>query len=105
MNAKKEKWSHLAKEYVASIFPNLGIINGLIYGLKVSAGKNIKFFAQKYENNTCQYLIKISDWSEVSRPFAEKLLEDPDEFKVIKRNSNKYLKELVAYAKKINHTK
>jgi hypothetical protein len=105
MNAKKEKWSHIAKEYVVSLFPNLGITNGFVNGVKVAVGQNLKFFSQKYENNTCQYLVKRSDYARVSKPFAEKLLANPDEFKIIKNSLIKYLKELVLYSKKINRTK
>ena len=105
MDPNKEKWSHLAEEYVVSLFPNSGIISGLTSGVKLYAGRNLKFFAQRYENNSCQYLMKKSDWEQTSLPWAEKLLAKPAEFKKVKREIDNRLKALLIFANQVNKTK
>ncbi len=102
MNPKNEKWSHIAKEYVVSLFPNIMLAEAFINGVNKSAEKNLKFWAQRYEDNSCQYLAKKSDWAKVSGPFAKKVLGSPEFLGVIMKKMQENLKTSLAFAAKVN---
>lgn len=102
MNKKNEKWFHIAKEYVVSIFPNIALIGAFAKGINKPAGKNLKYFAQKYENNSCQYLGKSSDWRAVSEPFANQILANPNNLAGIIKEIKEKINELLSFSKSIN---
>lgn len=95
MDLKKKKWSHIAKEYVVSIFPNIIMASALHDSLKKSSGSNLKYFAHKYENNSCQYLIKDSDWGYISKNFSKRVLKNPERLeKIISEIKNRCRKSV-----------
>jgi len=70
--------------------------------IKKSVGRDLEFFVQKYEDNSCQYLIKRSDWKKVSAPFAEKVLQNMDFLNSIIEKLKELMDDLFVYSKKVN---
>lgn len=102
MKKKKEKWFHIAKEYIVSIFPNIYLIGAFAKGINKPAGKNLKYFAQKYENNSCQYLGKIFDWRAVSEPFANQILANPNKLAGVIKEIKSKISKLLSFAKSVS---
>lgn len=105
MNKIKEQWSQIAKEYVISPFPNICLISAFNSTIKKATGQKLKFFAQRYENNSCQYLIIDSDWGKLSKLFVGTVLKNPRKLdkiiKAIKRTSEE-LAVFAQFIKKAN---